>query len=151
MAFKIFIKFVLPILLVFGLCITAYFVLTKPTEVMVNSTESRIQDVKNYEQALSNSRIDAIANEKTTFYILIFGIAGILFIFGFHLLKLILMIDTNYLLYPNKYSVVPIEEEDCLRYIKDKFMEANIIKNNQLLEKEHVIKMLSNNLPPKNY
>ncbi len=147
---QIFFKFVFPILLVIGLCVTAYFVLTKPMDVLGASTNQRISDIKGYERSLSNSRIDEIANDKTTFYIIILGVVGILLIIGFHVLKLILLIDNNYLLYPDKYKVIPNEEEDCLRYIKDKFIEANIIKNNQLLEKEDVVKLLSHNLPPYN-
>ena len=142
-----FIKFILPIVIIIGLCITAYFIFTKPIntleETLFSSTEQRIQDVENYERQVYKSVLDEVANEKIKFYIIMFGLFAILIVFGFQTLKLILKLDSNILLYPDKYEVIPMEEADCIRYLKDKVMEAKIIKNNELLEKEHVAKFLA--------
>ena len=139
----IFFKFILPILIISGVCTTAYFIFTKPQNMYQQTTEARIGDIKDYEHQIAARTIDEIANEKILFYLIVFGQFAFLAYSGFQILNMLLKLDSKILLYPEKYNVIPIEEADCVRYLRDKLMEANIISDNEILLKEHIYKLLT--------
>jgi hypothetical protein len=71
------------------------------------------------------------------------GAFCILMVFGFHVIKLILNINPDAFLFPDKYELVLKNEADAIRYVKDKLFEAQFIKQGQLLTKEHVMELLT--------
>ena len=153
-------KFILSIIAIVALCVTAYFIFKLPIdsmqEAVMNTTSQRVNDIKSYEHERVNDiksyehakykiLIDEVYNDKLTFYTIIVGVFISFLYFGFRALSIILKLDTNFLLYPDKYKIIPAEEANCIRYLKDKFIEAGVINDTEILEKHHVIKLLSKN------
>lgn len=139
----IFLKFGLPIIVIVGLCFTSYFILTKPINTLEKVNAKRISDIKEYEKAVYDANLSEVENEKLMFYIITIGEFGILMVFGFHVIKLILNISADAFLFPEKYELVLKNEADSIRYVKDKLIEAHFLKHGQLLTKEHVMKLLT--------
>lgn len=138
----IFFKFGLPIIIIVALCFTSYFILTKPISSLEKVNEKRITDIKEYEKAVYDAKLSEIENEKIMFYIIMIGAFGILMVFGFHVIKLILNINADAFLFPDKYELVLKNEADAIRYVRDKLLESQLLKDDQLLTKEHVMKLL---------
>jgi hypothetical protein len=147
----IFVKVVIPILLIIGICITAYHIFSKPVDELVNTVtnqaEKRIQDVQKYEKKVYDSMLDEIANEKLKYYIIMFGEFGILMLFGFHVIKIMLRIPTDAFISPEKYELISKEEAEAIRYIKDKLLELEVLKSNQLLTKDMAVRMIGYRKP----
>jgi hypothetical protein len=139
----IFFKFGLPIIVIVGLCFTSYFILTKPINSLEKVNEKRISEIKEYEKAVYDANLSEVENEKLMFYIIMIGAFGILMVFGFHVIKLILNINADAFLFPEKYELVLKNEADSIRYVKDKLLETQFLKHGQLLTKEHVMKLLT--------
>lgn len=143
----ILIKVFLPILIVAGLGITTYKIFAKPIDTMkdvvVSSTGKRIEDVKEYEKRVYGAMVDELENEKLKYYIIMASAFAIIMIFAFNVIKIMLKVDSNFLVYPDKYEVVTKDEADAIRYIKDKMLENKIIKSDRMVTKDSVIALLA--------
>lgn len=147
LAFTVFLKFVLPVLVIIAVCVTAYSICIKPIDMLerniLSTSEQRIEDIQNYEQKVYASNLNEVKREKIGFYILGFGIVSSILYLGCQIVALIMKISPKVLLSPEKYEVLSSDEVDTMRYIKDKVMEAGIIKSHETLHKDHIAKLLT--------
>ena len=145
-----FLKFFLSIIAIVSICFTSYYIFSKPINTMEKmvtaTTEKRVQENKNYEKKVYDAMIAELANEKLKYYIIMIGVFSAFMLFGFHVVKLMLRVNSEFFMYPDKYEIVAKDEADAMRYIKDKMLEARVLKPEQMLTRESVMMLLSHDV-----
>jgi len=111
------------------------------------NTETRFSEFREDEKRFYDSILDQVKNDKMAFYVLMIASTAIFLLILLHLIQLLTPFNSNILISPKKYEVIPKEEAEALKYLKYELIKARILTEQQPLLKENVIALLG---PPRN-